>query len=206
MSIQTYKKVGVVTGISMLIGSIIGSGIYFKNNDVFNTTNYSAMSTGVAWILASIISLLLAISFSEIGRMKNQDNEEGTTLWIRKLLPKYLSNTLSPFYAVFYFSIYALILGFLSSKFFVDALSIYKILDADTISPIIHLAIGAFLNLFLLLAHYFSRKVMSIVQVMSLILKLIPLTVVIIAGLILFDSHNYIPKLNSNKLAGKIYL
>ena len=193
MTNKIQKKVGMLTGISMLIGSIIGSGIYFKNNGVFTATNYSAISTGIAWILASIISLLLAISFAEIGRMKNDSSEKGTSMWIKKLLPKHMAKTLSPLYALFYFAAYALVLAYLASKFFVDTIAVYGDFDVDKVSPAVHMLIAVIFTLSLLAGHYFERKVMSSIQVVSSILKLIPLIVMIIAGLALFNTHNFSP-------------
>ena len=193
MTNKIQKKVGMLTGISMLIGSIIGSGIYFKNNGVFTATNYSALSTGIAWILAAIISLLLAISFAEIGRMKDDSNEKGTSIWIKKLLPRHMAKVLNPLYALFYFAVYALVLGYLASKFFIDTIAVYGNFDSSTVSPAVHLLIGLIFALSLLLGHYFDRRVMSSIQVVSSILKLIPLIVMIIAGLALFNTHNFSP-------------
>lgn len=188
----------------MLIGSIIGSGIFFKNNNVFEVTNFSAISTGIAWILSSVISLLLALSFSEIGRIKTKTNETGTSLWIKILLPKNMRLTLRPFYSIFYFSVYALILGYLASKFFFDALGVYDVIDVETISPAIHMIIGLSLTIILFISHYLERKTMSYIQIISSVLKLLPLFVMIIAGLILFNDHHYIPtqeKLNKSQNA-----
>ncbi|MCK5866914.1 MAG: amino acid permease, partial [Mycoplasmataceae bacterium] len=137
MKIKKARKLGFIAAISMLIGSIIGSGIYFKNNDVFTANNYSALGTGIAWILASVISLTAAISFSEIGRTKTTGNETGITFWIKKYLPKQLGGVSSSFFTIFYYSLYALVLGYLTSKFFFDAINIYAHIN---IGPFVHLA------------------------------------------------------------------
>ena len=190
MNINAHKKVGLITGLAMLVGSIVGSGIYFKNNNVFQVTDFSVISTGIAWILACVMSLALAFSFSEIGRIKLDTHETGTTAWIKKLLPSYMTRTLRPFYSLFYFSIYTLILGFLASKFFFDALGVYELVNTATISPAVHMVIGFVVTVLLFIAHYLSRKTMSVIQVVSSVLKLLPLFAMIIAGLILFNTHN----------------
>ena len=203
MSNKARKQVGLITAVSMLIGSIIGSGIYFKNNNVFQTTNYSALSTGISWILASVLSMLLAFSFAEIGRIHTDTNETGTTLWIKKILPKRFANTLRPFYSLFYFGGYALILSFLASKFFFDAIGVYGWIDPKDVSPAIHLLIGTITVVSLNFAHYVQRKTMSYIQVVSSILKLIPLFVMIIVGLILFNHHHYVPSKDSDPAVGQ---
>ena len=187
MKIKKARKLGFIAAISMLIGSIIGSGIYFKNNDVFDANHYSALGTGIAWILASVISLTAAISFSEIGRTKTKGNEGGITFWIKKYLPKQLRGTLSSFFTIFYYSLYAMVLGYLTSTFFFDAINIYAPL---TVSPLVHLAVGVSLNLLLLVLHYISRKNMSIIQIISVIVKTIPIIAVVLFGFVFFSHHN----------------
>ncbi|MBR2652519.1 hypothetical protein IKE96_04210 [bacterium] len=45
VKIKTAKKIGLVTAISVLIGSVIGIGIFFKNNTIFQNNGNNA--TGV---------------------------------------------------------------------------------------------------------------------------------------------------------------
>ncbi|MCC3161022.1 MAG: amino acid permease, partial [Mollicutes bacterium PWAP] len=187
------RKLGLAAAISMLIGTVIGAGIFFRNNDIFNITNYSAVSTGIAWILGSIISLTAAISFSEIGRTNTEKNTTGELLWTKKYSNNFLSKGFGTIRTVFYYNIYIVILSFLISKFFFDALDTLSLVDANKISPIIHLIIGLFFGISLLLSQYFSEKFMSITQSATTIIKVIPLFVVVIAGLIFFNTHNYSP-------------
>ncbi|MCK5867549.1 MAG: amino acid permease, partial [Mycoplasmataceae bacterium] len=198
MKIKKARKLGFIAAISMLIGSIIGSGIYFKNNDVFVANNYSSIGTGIAWILASVISLTAAISFSEIGRTKTMGHETGITFWIKKYLPKQLKGISSAFFTIFYYSLYALVLGYLSSKFFFEAISIYKPINPG---PLVHLAVGTLLNLLLLILHYINRKTMSIIQIISVIVKTIPIIAIVLFGFILFNDHHIIYDKDHNVIA-----
>ena len=65
----TYKRFGFFTALSMVIGSVVGIGIFFKNGGVFATTEGNSISVLIAWILGGIISLFAALSFAEVFRM-----------------------------------------------------------------------------------------------------------------------------------------
>jgi hypothetical protein len=41
VSIETTKKIGFMTGLSMLIGSVIGIGIFLKNAGIFSTNQFN---------------------------------------------------------------------------------------------------------------------------------------------------------------------
>lgn len=45
---KTAKKIGLFAAISMLIGSIVGVGIFFKNGNIFATNDYNAIGILVA--------------------------------------------------------------------------------------------------------------------------------------------------------------
>ncbi|UWV77132.1 hypothetical protein [Mycoplasmopsis cynos] len=50
----------------MIIGSVVGIGIFFKNTSISNAVSGDGLSWLIAWILGGIISISAAISFAEI--------------------------------------------------------------------------------------------------------------------------------------------
>lgn len=65
--LKTNKnKIGLFASLSMMIGSVIGVGIFVKNISVFRETGNNPTLIIAAWVISAIITLLLALSFIEV--------------------------------------------------------------------------------------------------------------------------------------------
>ncbi len=100
VSKQTAGKIGLFTSISIMIGSIVGIGIFFKNGSVFKTNSGSGWGVLVSWILASVIAFATAFAFGEIGFGKNpQAGLAGSAeVFFGKRTKKFFSFSLGAFY------------------------------------------------------------------------------------------------------------
>ena len=61
---QLKKKYGLFTAICMVVGIVIGSGIFFKAQDVLNETNGDAGEGVLAWIIGGIIMVVMSTTFA----------------------------------------------------------------------------------------------------------------------------------------------
>ena len=71
---KTAAKIGLVTSIFVIMSSIMGVGIFFKNGAVFRTNGGNPYGILVSWILTGIIAIFTAISFSEVVTVKQKEN------------------------------------------------------------------------------------------------------------------------------------
>ena len=71
---RTATKIGLVTSIFVIMSSIMGVGIFFKNGAVFRTNNGNCWGVLVSWLLTGIIAIFTAISFTEVLTVKQKDN------------------------------------------------------------------------------------------------------------------------------------
>ncbi|GEA95183.1 serine/threonine exchanger SteT [Weissella viridescens] len=60
------RSVGVTSGISLVVGTVIGSGIFFKQAQVIATAGGSTPAL-LAWIFGGLITLAAGLTISEIG-------------------------------------------------------------------------------------------------------------------------------------------
>ncbi|XP_052063177.1 b(0,+)-type amino acid transporter 1-like [Mytilus californianus] len=60
------KSVGIISGISFIVGSVIGSGIFISPKGVLQETGSVGLSL-IVWGSAGILSLLGSLSYAEIG-------------------------------------------------------------------------------------------------------------------------------------------
>lgn len=195
VSIKTAKKIGLFAAISILIGSIIGIGIFFKNNTVFQNNDNNAIGVLISWVLASIISLATAYSFSEIGF--NHRNGAGIGGAVEKHLGHKFGRFISFNNSFFYFGILNLAVAIFSAESIVN---IFMPDQTITIHMAAIMVIGLALIFLFIVFNYLSIKWSTRFQMVSTILKFIPLTMVAVAGLVYGIMHPELSLFNSDGL------
>lgn len=63
------KEIGLFSGINVLVGIIIGSGVFYLGSYILLNTNMSMGYALLAWIIGGVISLLGGLCFAELGAM-----------------------------------------------------------------------------------------------------------------------------------------
>ena len=58
------KKYGLITAICMVVGIVVGSGIFFKSQDVIAASNGNALIGVSAWLISGSIMVVLACTFA----------------------------------------------------------------------------------------------------------------------------------------------
>ena len=61
---QLKKKYGLFTAICMVVGIVIGSGVFFKAQDVLKETNGNAVQGVISWIIGGIIMIIMSAAFA----------------------------------------------------------------------------------------------------------------------------------------------
>ncbi|GAK30094.1 APC family amino acid-polyamine-organocationtransporter [Weissella oryzae SG25] len=60
------RSMGVMTGVSIVIGTVIGSGIFFKQAEVLTTAGGTTAGL-LAWIIGGLITLAAGLTIAEVG-------------------------------------------------------------------------------------------------------------------------------------------
>ncbi len=104
-SASTERRYGLLSILSMIVGIVIGSGIFVKNQYLYSTTNSSLMSIS-AWIFMTIIILFMVVAFIEITSISKFKKEQSTMhSWSTDLIGPKFGKIVGYFYIFVYFPI-----------------------------------------------------------------------------------------------------
>ncbi len=187
MTYKTARKIGFWTAVAITFGSIVGIGIFFKNGSISRATEGNGTATLLAWVIGGIISLFAAVSFSEIGSQKLK-NVHGLAAWSEKALGKKFGYFTRFNLSFFYYGILTIIFGvFVSEAFFQIIASNTNFKQPPVYA---HVLLGLTFDAFFLILNFVSLSAASWVSRFSTVLKLVPLVLVAIAGIVLANTNN----------------
>lgn len=191
------KKYGFFMCLCLIIGTIIGVGIFFKNENIYGLTGGNGILGIISWIIGGIIILFLGLSFIEITSISTNSNE-GIALYAKlfggKIFGKIVRNTMNHIYIP---------LTFVTIAYYTTKATIWIFGDKQEIEIILLKFLGNNINyqIFLLLFNIlyiililfintFYKNIGKWIQIITVILKLLPLFLIGIVGLFFFNSNN----------------
>lgn len=168
------REIGIFGGVSIIGGIMIGSGIFYLGSYVLMRTGMSQGLALLAWLIGGIVSLLGGLCFAELGA--SIPRAGGITV--------YLSEAFHPIVG-FLNGWTAILIGSPGS---IAAIAIALPTALRSFTPISDTGIKIIaiaLTLGLTLYNYFGIKVGSRLQNISMVLKLIPIAIILIAALLM---------------------
>lgn len=176
MKNDLQKRYGFWTAVAMVVGIVIGSGVFFKAEKVLQSTGGDMFLGALAWIISGSIMIVCAYSFATLARRYSKVN--GIVDYAEVALGKTYGYTVGWFMATIYYPSLAAVVSWVSAKY---TAVLFNIGDSGTNIKVYLIAI---LYLFLI---YFMNLVAPILsgkfQVSSTFIKLIPLVCMAVIGL-----------------------
>ena len=68
MENKLEKKFGLITAICMVVGIVVGSGVFFKAQNVLSITEGNMPLGILAWVIGGAVMLICALNFSTLFR------------------------------------------------------------------------------------------------------------------------------------------
>ncbi|MDF7639244.1 amino acid permease [Lactobacillus sp. ESL0791] len=169
---ELKHTIGVFGGSNILIGIMIGSGIFYIGSYVLERSNMSMGYALLAWLLAGLVTLLGSLCFAELGAM----NPATGGIYV------YLSDAFSPVVG-YMFTFQSIVIGGPGSIAAIAialpmALKTFFAFDYWTVKL---LAIG--LIVVFTIINYFGVNVGQMVQNFFTVLKVLPLVIIIGLGI-----------------------
>lgn len=172
------KAIGPFSGISIVAGMVIGSGIYYLGSYVLERTGMSLGWSLVAWLIGGLITIISGLCFAELGA--SMPVAGGQTV--------YLNDMYHPIFGFMNgFSCFLLVGSGGVAALAMAAVTAYRtVFDlSDVMIKIIAIAI----ILILMTINLLGVKEMTLYQNFSMVIRLIPIVLIIVVGLIAGEQH-----------------
>ncbi|MGZ9414194.1 APC family permease [Mycoplasma sp. 5370] len=189
MQEKSVRKIGLFVSLMLLIGSVVGIGIFFKNASVAKATGNNGLAWLLSWIIGGVISLGAALSFSEIGSFR-KTKLTGLSSWAYKIYGVKAGYGVSFLYSLFYYGLLTSVLGIFGSEIFFFFLSGITSLEFGKIPFWVIVVVGLLFSVLFLALNHLSIRTSGIIQTVVTFTKFIPLIVAVIVGIAFFDTHN----------------
>ena len=178
---ETLKReLGLFSGISILTGIMVGSGIFFIGSLVLIRTNYSVGLSLLVWVIGGLITLLYALIYAELGATTPEAG--GYYIYLRNAYGKPLA-FLSGF--TNFMIISSASIAILATVFPVILNNIFGFLFGFMFPNTVSLLIAILLIIGLSVLNFFGIKVSAVLLKVLLVAKAIPIITILVLGLTL---------------------
>lgn len=185
---ELKKKYGLFTAICMVVGIVIGSGVFFKAQTILEKTNGNMPLGILAWVIGGAIMLVCILAFSKMATRFERVN--GIVDYAEAMVGKRYAYYIGWFLSTIYYPTLTSVLAWLSAR--------YTLVFLTSVNPNFPLVIPAaeggcvvgpecvILMLFYLCLAYAINALSPILagklQTCTTVIKLIPLGLMAVAG------------------------
>ncbi len=171
------------------IGFMIGSGIFFKADDIVLSVQGNIMISVFSWVFASFTLVFAGVSVAAIA---SQENIEGGFVgyiehYFSKIFNKRIGKTLAFIIGWYQIVIYIPIMVAVVSRTFADYF--YQLIGLDPSEFMIFMT-ALILIIFMFIWNGISTKVGAVISASSTVIKIIPLLIIAFIGMVFGDWEN----------------
>ena len=167
------KRYGLITAITMVVGIVIGSGVFFKAEKILNCTGGDLVIGILSWIIGGLIMVICAYTFSTMATKYEKVN--GVVDYAEAMLGKRYGYYLGWFMATMYFPAMTSVLAWVSARYF-------SVLTGWDITGGSCMVIAGFLLVASYTLNALSPVLAGKFQVTTTVIKMIPLLLMAVFG------------------------
>lgn len=175
---RTY---GIFSMLALVVGVVIGSGIFVKNGAVFGSTGSAIMSI-VTWVIVTLVIMLMVFAYVEIASSGKKSGKPGTLSgWITDFINPKLGKWVGIFIMFAYFPpVLAMFPMWAADNVMVATGT--NMMGWDRFASTIGIGLAIFAVVFFM--NLYSKKGQDAIGQTGMGLKLVPLFTVIIAAIV----------------------
>ena len=172
---ELKKKYGLITAICMVVGIVVGSGVFFKAEAMLNITNGDLPVALLSWLIGGCVMVISAYTFAVMGTKFEKIN--GVVDYSEALVGSKYAYYVGWFMATIYYPAMTSALAWLSARYTMVLFG-FELNSAETM-------VLAFVYLILSFAlNTLSPKLAGHFQISTTVIKLIPLILMAVVGTI----------------------
>ncbi len=170
------KKFGLFTSVCMIVGIVIGSGIFFKSDNVLVATNGSVALGVLVFFIAAFAIIFGSLSISELAM--RTDSTGGIIAYAEKYIGRNAACIFGWIQNFVYYPTITIVVSWVTGIYGCILFGIEASLE-------LQIVIGFVVYTLLYLMNYLSARMAGYFQNVSTIIKLLPLALIAVAGLVL---------------------
>lgn len=167
------QKYGLPTAICMVVGTVIGSGVFFKAQNVLNATGGNMSIGVVAWVITGLLMIICSLQFAQMAT--KYEKVSGVVDYAEATCGKGYAYYFAWFMVNIYYPGMTSVLAWVSARYF-GVLFGWDLVSAEVLA----------LSGFFLVASYtmnaLSPKLAGKFQISATVIKLIPIVLMAIVG------------------------
>lgn len=169
------KKYGLFTSVTMITGVVIGSGIFFKSDDILGYTNGNVLLGVLVFVIAAMAIIFGCLTISVLAL--KTDKAGGIVSYASEFINGRIASAFGWFQLLLYFPTLVAVVSWIVGMYTV-------MLMGWKASNGLYSIIGAIVIVVLLVFQVISTKIGAGIQNASMMIKIIPLLLIAVIGLI----------------------
>ncbi len=174
---QLEKRYGLFTAICLVVGVVIGSGVFFKAQDILNYTGGNMLLGIIAWLIGGSVMLLCVLSFANMASKYQKNN--GVVDYAEALVGEKFSYAVGWYISCIYYPTLTAVLSWVSARY---TLALFG--NTDKAGGLC-MSLSAFYMCLAFAVNTLSPALAGRVQVTATVIKLIPLIFMAVAGTVI---------------------
>lgn len=186
---ELKKKYGLITAICMVVGIVVGSGVFFKAQTILNATNGSMTLGIIAWIIGGIIMTFCILAFAVMAQKYEKVN--GVVDYAEATVGGKYGYYVGWFMTTIYYPTLTSVLAWLSARYTLTFIA--SVNPGFCEDPVTGPECMALSLLFLVVSYglnALSPKLAGKFQVSATAIKLVPLLLMAVVGTIYGLTHD----------------
>ncbi len=185
------KQYGLLMAICMVVGTVVGSGVFFKAQAILDKTNGDMPMGILAWIIGGIIMIFCVLAFCVMAQRYEKVN--GLVDYAEATIGSKYAYLVGWFTTLVYTPAMTSVLAWLTARyFFTFMVSVNPDfqLAGNPVTGTETFLLAGFILIFVFAVNTLSSKLAGKLQISTTFIKLIPLLLMAIVGTIYGCTHN----------------
>ncbi len=185
------KQYGLLMAICMVVGTVVGSGVFFKAQAILQKTNGDMPMGILAWIIGGAVMIFCVLAFCVMAQQYEKVN--GLVDYAEATIGSKYAYLMGWFSTLIYTPAMTSVLAWLTARYFLVFLVSVNPdfqLNGDPVTSSETFLLAGFILIFVFAVNTLSSKLAGKLQISATFIKLIPLLLMAIVGTIYGLTHN----------------